>query len=210
MPGLDLGVLVSGRGSNLQAILDGIAAGTLSSRVRVVISNQPGAYALERAARAGVPTQVIAHREFSERPTFDAALVSALQEHGVGWVVLAGFMRVLTPGFLRAFPDRVINIHPALLPAFPGVNAQRQALEYGVKVTGCTVHFVDDGVDTGPIIVQRALPILDDDDEGTLGGRLLLEEHRALVQALALLEQGGVRVERPPGGGRARVVRAAP
>lgn len=210
MPGLDLGVLVSGRGSNLQAILDGVAAGTLSSRVRVVISNQPDAYALERARLAGVPTQLIQHREYAERAAFDAALVRALQDHGVGWVVLAGFMRVLTPAFLRAFPDRVINIHPALLPAFPGVHAQRQALDYGVKITGCTVHFVDEGVDTGPIIVQRAVPILDEDDETTLGGRLLIEEHRALVQALSLIEQGSVRIERPPGGGRARVVRATP
>lgn len=191
---LDLGVLVSGRGSNLQAILDAIASGSLDARVRIVISNLPDALALERAANAGVPTRTISHRGYSSREDFDSALVSALQDAAAEWVVLAGFMRVLTPVFVRAFPHRIINIHPALLPAFAGTHAQRQALEYGVKLTGCTVHFVDEGVDTGPIIAQRAVPVLDDDDEASLSARILTEEHALLVEVLSALSAHQIRV----------------
>src|SRR6188768_1403210 len=146
---LRLGVLVSGTGSNLQAILDAIAAGTLNARVELVISNRPGVQALERARAAGVEALAISHKEFAQREAFDQALVSALREADVNWIVLAGFMRVLTPHFLAAYPGRIINIHPSLLPAFPGVDAVKQALAYSAKITGCTVHFVDQGVDSG-------------------------------------------------------------
>ena len=207
MPTVDLGVLVSGRGSNLQAILDAIAAGALDARVRVVISNQPDAAALERAASAGVPTRCIPHRDYPSREAFDEALVAALREAQVEWVVLAGFMRVLTGTFVRAFPHRIINIHPALLPAFPGTHAHRQALDYGVKVSGCTVHLIDEGVDTGPIIAQRAVPVLDDDDEERLAARVLVEEHALLVEVLRDVAAGKVRIVGSERGGRARAKR---
>ncbi len=184
---LELGVLVSGSGTNLQAILDAVAGGELDARVRIVVSNKPGVLALERAERAGVPSLVIRHQDFGTREDFDHELVSALQGAGARLVVLAGFMRVLTPGFLRAFPGRVVNIHPSLLPSFPGVRAQAQALAHGVKVTGCTVHFVDEGVDTGPIIAQRAVPVLDADTATTLTTRILEQEHSLLVEALRRL-----------------------
>jgi phosphoribosylglycinamide formyltransferase 1 len=180
---LDLGVLISGRGSNLQAILDAIAQGRLDARVRVVVSNVAGAAGLERAAQAGVPTEVISHRG-RDRQSFDEALVARLRAAEVSWVVLAGFMRIVTPVFLRAFPDRVINIHPSLLPAFPGVDAQAQALAHGVKVSGCTVHLVTEGVDAGPIIAQAAVPVLPGDDRDALAERILAREHETLVQAL--------------------------
>ncbi|MCC6903100.1 MAG: phosphoribosylglycinamide formyltransferase [Polyangiaceae bacterium] len=187
---LELGVLVSGSGSNLQAILDAVAEGRLDAHVRVVVSNKANVLALERAARAGVPTVVVPHREFSTREAFDQKLVDVLTRAGVEHVVLAGFMRVLTPVFLRAFAGKVINIHPSLLPAFPGVRAQAQALEHGVKVTGCTVHFVDEGVDTGPIIAQRAVPVLDGDTVETLTQRILEQEHVLMVEALSRVSAG--------------------
>jgi phosphoribosylglycinamide formyltransferase-1 len=205
MAKVKLGVLVSGSGTNLQAILDAVRTGALDAEVSLVISNQPNVRALERAASAGVPTKIISHRDFDGREAFDAALVHALREAGVGYVVLAGFMRVLTPVLLDAFPWRVVNIHPALLPAFPGVHAQRQALAYGVKVAGCTVHFVDAGTDTGPIIAQAVVPVLDGDDEETLGARILREEHRLLVAALGAIADGEVTVVPAADGGRPRV-----
>ena len=205
MAKVKLGVLVSGSGTNLQAILDAIHGGTLDAKVCVVISNQPNVRALERAASAGVPTQLISHRDFADRPAFDAALVQALREADVEYVVLAGFMRVLTPVLLDAFPWRVVNIHPALLPAFPGTHAPRQALAYGVKIAGCTVHFVDAGTDTGPIIAQAAVPVLDTDTEDSLVQRILREEHRLLVAALAAIADGEVTVVPAEGGGRPRV-----
>lgn len=205
MPSLDLGVLISGRGSNLQAILDAIADGRLDARVRLVISNKADAQGLTRAARAGAPTAVISHKDHPDRASFDAALVAALREAGVEWVVLAGFMRLLTPVFLDAFPNRVVNIHPALLPAFPGVDAQQQALDYGVRITGCTVHLVDAGTDTGPILAQAAAPVLDGDDRGALADRLIALEHALLVQALAWIAEGRLEVLPPASpGGRTR------
>lgn len=197
---LELGVLVSGNGSNLQAVIDAIEAGSLDASLRLVLSNRPAVRALERARKAGVPTLVLNHREYDSREAFDDAVVQALREAGARWVVLAGFMRVLTPVFLDAFEGRVINIHPSLLPAFPGVDAQRQAFEYGVKVTGCTVHFVDRGVDSGPIIAQTAVPVLDHDDVDTLRARVLAQEHRTLVHALTLLAQERVQLERSSSG----------
>jgi phosphoribosylglycinamide formyltransferase 1 len=205
MAALELGVLCSGTGTNLQAILDAVAGERLDARVRVVISNKPGILALERAERAGVPTRVLPHREFASREAFDAALIAALRDAGAEWVMLAGFMRVLTPLFLRAFPGRIVNIHPALLPAFPGVHAQAQALAYGVKVTGCTVHLVDEGVDTGPVIAQRAIAVLDDDTVESLTARLLEQEHALLIEALSLIASGRIDVVAAGDGGRARV-----
>jgi len=205
-----LGVLVSGGGTNLQAILDAIAAQTLDARVGVVISNVSGAGALARAERAGVPTEVIDHRAHPDRSAFDAAVVQELRRRGVDYVVLAGFMRLVTPTLLDAFPMRVVNVHPALLPAFPGVNAPAQALRYGVRVAGCTVHFVDAGTDTGPIIAQAVVPVLDDDDEDALRERILATEHMLLPRVLQWCSEGRVKVEtEPPGRGpnvpRARV-----
>ena len=202
MAKVKLGVLVSGSGTNLQAILDATRAGALDAEVKVVLSNQPNVRALERAEAAGVPTRVISHRDFADRAAFDAEVVAALQKAEVTYVVLAGFMRVLGTAFLDAFPWRVINIHPALLPAFPGVHAQRQALAYGVKVAGCTVHFVDAGTDTGPIIAQAAVHVLDTDTEEALSARILEKEHRLLVAVLAALAAGEVAVV--PGEGKAR------
>jgi phosphoribosylglycinamide formyltransferase-1 len=189
---LNLGVLVSGNGTNLQAILDAVARGALDARVRCVVSNKSDAPALERAQRAGVPALSISHKAFATREAFDDAVLASLREHGVEWVVLAGFMRVLTPSFLRAWGGRVLNVHPALLPSFPGVNALGQALAHGVKVTGCTVHFVDEGVDSGPIIAQRAVPVLDGDDEATLGARVHEAEHELLVSVLGDVAAGRV------------------
>lgn len=205
MATLNLGVLVSGSGSNLQAILDAIAEGRLDARVRVVISNKAGVLALDRAARANVPTKVLLHREFPDRESFDAALVEVLREAGVDLVVLAGFMRLVTPRFLDAFPGRIINIHPSLLPAFPGIDSQKQAFDYGVKITGCTVHFVDRGTDTGPIIAQAAVPVLDGDDAETLRLRILEQEHRLLVSAIGWFAEGRVELIHDEAGGRPRV-----
>lgn len=195
-----LGVLVSGGGSNLQAILDAIAAKRLDARVAVVLSNVPGVAALERARRAGVDAVALDHKAFADRKAFDAAVVDVLRAHEVELVVLAGFMRLVTDVLLGAFPMRVVNVHPALLPAFPGVNAQRQALAYGARVTGCTVHFVDGGTDTGPVIAQAAVPVKDGDDEDTLSHRILAREHQLLPQVLQWFAEGRVSVEPAPGG----------
>jgi phosphoribosylglycinamide formyltransferase 1 len=201
---MNVGVLASGSGTNLQALLDAQAAGTLSpARVVVVGVNVPRCAALSRATKAGVETFVVDHRDFrgdgrtapadtTDRASFDRALVAALRQHRVDLVVLAGFMRVLTPLFLAAFPARVINIHPSLLPAFPGVRAQAQAFDHGVKLTGCTVHFVEDGVDSGPIIAQAAVPMRDDDDAESLRLRILAEEHVLLPAVVRAIAEGRV------------------
>ncbi|HMA94938.1 MAG TPA: phosphoribosylglycinamide formyltransferase [Polyangiaceae bacterium] len=206
---LKIGILVSGSGTNLQAILDAVGEHSLDAEIRLVISNVPNVLALERARLAGVPHKVISHRDFANRELFDQALVDELRQADVEWVVLAGFMRVLTPTFLLAFERRIINIHPALLPAFPGTHAQKQALDYGVKFAGCTVHFVDAGVDTGPIIAQRVVPVLDDDDESRLSQRILEQEHQLLVEVLRWLAAGRVRVT-SDARSRSRVVITAP
>ena len=191
---LNIGVLVSGSGSNLQSILDACARGELPARVVCVISNKADAFALERARRAGIPALHLDHRAHAGREAYDAALVATLREFEVELVVLAGFMRIITTVLLEAFPMAVMNIHPALLPAFPGLHAQRQALDYGAKFAGCTVHFVDAGTDTGPIIVQAAVPILEDDTEETLSGRIQKEEHRIYPEAVKLFAQGRLSV----------------
>ncbi len=198
-PPFVLGVLVSGSGTNLQAILDAIAAGTLQAKVGVVISNVATAKALERAKAARVPAIVVDHKAFASRAAFDAAVVEVLQAHRVDCVVLAGFMRIVTSTILDAYPNRVVNVHPALLPAFPGVHAQKQALEYGVAISGCTVHFVDAGTDTGPIIAQAAVPVHDSDDEETLTARILQKEHEMLPMVLQWIAEGRVVVEQPEG-----------
>jgi len=207
---LKLGILVSGSGTNLQAILDAVANRTLDAEIRLVVSNVPGVRALERARDAGVPHLVLPHREYPNREAFDQVLVDTLRGAGVEWVALAGFMRVLTAKFLCAFERHVVNIHPALLPAFPGTHAQKQAVDYGVKVAGCTVHFVDEGVDTGPIIAQRTVPVLDDDDEPRLGARLLEQEHAIYVEVLRWIAADRVRVVPGEAGARAHVVVSPP
>ncbi|HEY1585554.1 MAG TPA: phosphoribosylglycinamide formyltransferase [Polyangia bacterium] len=192
---MNVGVLVSGSGTNLQAILDAQAKGELGkARVVVVVSNMAGVRALERAKAAGVASVVLSHKEYASRQAFDEALVATLHQFGVELVALAGFMRLLTPTFLGAFPHRVVNIHPALLPAFPGIHAQKQALDYGARVTGCTVHFVDEGCDTGPIIAQATVPVLDGDDEAALTTRILAEEHRLYPAAIRAIADGRVQV----------------
>ncbi|HSP80137.1 MAG TPA: phosphoribosylglycinamide formyltransferase [Myxococcaceae bacterium] len=192
---LKLGVLVSGSGSNLQALLDASARPDFPAEVAVVVSNVPTAFALERARRAGVAAVVLEHKAFGSRAEFEKALAEVLEEAGVELVCLAGFMRLLGADFLARFKGRVLNIHPSLLPAFPGLHAQRQALEHGVKVAGCTVHFVDPGMDTGPIIAQAAVPVLPGDDEATLSARILREEHRLYPLVVRLVAEGAVRQE---------------
>ncbi|MBN1918805.1 MAG: phosphoribosylglycinamide formyltransferase [Verrucomicrobia bacterium] len=210
MATLELGVLVSGAGTNLQAMLDATSAGSLDARVRVVVSNKPSVVALERAKRSGVPTRVIPHDDYPSREAFEDALLLALREAGVEWIVLAGFMRVLTPKFVKGYQGRIINIHPALLPSFPGTHAQRQALLYGAKVAGCTVHLVDEGVDTGPIIAQRAVPVLEDDDEASLAARILRKEHELLVEVLGLIAADRMVVVPRDAGQRPRVIIKSP
>ncbi len=185
-----IAVLVSGSGSNLQAIIDASERGDIPCRVGIVISNKADAYGLVRAEKHGIPTEIVSHRDFRTREEFDARLVEIIRRSGAELVCLAGFMRVLTPVFVRAFPNRILNIHPALLPSFPGTHGPRQALEYGVKFSGCTVHFLDDGVDTGPIIVQAVVPVYDDDTEDTLAARILKQEHRIYPMAIRLFFQG--------------------
>jgi phosphoribosylglycinamide formyltransferase-1 len=192
---LALGVLVSGNGTNLQAILDAITAERLGGEVRLVLSSKPGVPALERARAAGVPTIVLEGRNFPDREAFDRAAVEALRAHGVEWVVLAGYMRLVSPLFLDAFPLRVINVHPALLPAFPGLDAVGQALRHGVRVSGCTVHLVDAGMDTGPILAQAAVAVRPGDDEDRLAARIHAEEHHLLPAVLARISAEGLNVD---------------
>jgi phosphoribosylglycinamide formyltransferase-1 len=194
-PALAVGVLASGRGSNLQAILDQIAAGRLEASVRVVISDVADAYALERARTSGVPAVFIDPRGTGGKSAYEARLVRALREHGVELVALAGYMRVCGHVLLEAFPGRIINIHPSLLPSFPGLHVQRAAIEHGARFSGCTVHFVDAGVDTGPIIVQAVVPVLESDTEEALAARILRQEHRIYPHAIRLIAAGRVRVE---------------
>jgi phosphoribosylglycinamide formyltransferase-1 len=192
---LRLGCLASGGGSNLQTIIDRCRDGSLPAEISVVISNKPDSGALQRARRAGIPALCIDHRNYPSREDFDRAVVAALIEAGVELIVLAGFMRLISDVFLDAFPGRIMNIHPALLPAFPGLHVQRKALEYGARVTGCTVHFVDGGVDTGPIVIQAVVPILDDDTEESLSERILEQEHRIYPRAIELFAQGRLRID---------------
>jgi phosphoribosylglycinamide formyltransferase-1 len=188
-------VLISGRGSNLQAVIDAIAAGTVRARIALVIANRADAAGLARAEQAGIETLVLPHRDFPSREAYDARLVQALTSRGVTLVCLAGFMRRLGATFCDAFPNAIINVHPSLLPAFPGVDAQRQALAAGVAVSGATVHFVTPELDAGPVILQAAVPVHDSDTADTLSARILAEEHRILPEAIQLIVEGRCRVD---------------
>ncbi len=195
MERLKIAVLASGSGSNLQAIIDEIKSGFLPVELALVLSDKPQAYALQRAEAAGVPTKVLLPADFASREDYDAELVRLLKASGAEAVALAGYMRLVTRVFLQAFPHRVLNIHPALLPSFPGLHGQRQAFEYGVKVAGCTVHFVDEGMDSGPIILQAPVPVLEDDDADSLAARILEQEHIIYPLALRLLAEGKLHIE---------------
>jgi phosphoribosylglycinamide formyltransferase-1 len=194
-PNRRLGVLISGRGSNLQALIDAVAEGRLDADIALVVSNRPDALGLTRARTAGIPTVAIDHRGFATRDLFEQALVRELRDHGVSLVCLAGFMRLLGATFLDAFPNRILNIHPSLLPAFPGIDAQRQAWAHGTKVAGATVHFVTGELDGGPIILQSAVPVSDDDTPDTLAARILIEEHRLYPEAITIVLEGGWTIE---------------
>ena len=190
-----LGVLISGRGSNLQSIIDAVRDGRLRAEIALVISNVRNAHGLVRAVDAGIATRVLPHGDWPSRETYDAAVVDALREAHVDLVCLAGFMRLLSPSFVEAFPNKVLNIHPSLLPSFPGVNAQRQAFEYGVKVTGVTVHLVNVELDAGPIVMQAPVEVGHDDTAESLAARILAEEHRIYPAAIQRMLDGNWRVE---------------
>jgi phosphoribosylglycinamide formyltransferase-1 len=196
MKKVKLGILVSGRGSNLQAIIENIAQGKLSAEIVVVISDQADAYALERAKQHRIPGIHISTKGYkSRREAYNALLLSELQKHDVELVCLAGFMRIITPALIKAYPNRIVNIHPALLPSFPGLHVQKAALEHGVKFSGCTVHFVDEGMDTGPIIMQAVVPVLDNDTEDSLSERILKQEHKIYSRAIQLYAEGRLRID---------------
>ncbi len=200
---LKIAVLASGNGSNLQAILDKHAAGVLDVDIRLVLCNRKGAHALERAQTAGIPALCLPHVEYPDRESFDRAMIAAIRESGADTIVLAGYMRLLTPAFLQAFAGRVINIHPAILPAFAGVRGAADAREYGVKITGCTVHFVDEIMDHGPVIIQAAVPVNPEEDVETLKERIHAMEHRIYPQAIQWIAQNRLTV-------RDRVISVAP
>ncbi|RLI48587.1 MAG: phosphoribosylglycinamide formyltransferase [Candidatus Thorarchaeota archaeon] len=190
-----IGVLISGRGTNLQALIDAQQRGELGGEIVIVISNKSKAMGLERARKAGINTEIITKKQYPVREDHDRAVVEALKAHRVDLVVLAGYMRILTEVFIDAFRDRIINVHPSLLPAFKGVKAQWQAVEYGVKVSGCTTHFVTLDMDAGPIILQKAVPVFDDDTGETLAERILPEEHRILVRSVRLFCEDKLVIE---------------
>lgn len=189
-----IGVLISGSGTNLQAIIDAIEAKRLDAVIQVVISNKEDAFGLVRAKQHGIPTEVVDHRNFSTREAFDQAVIEILQSRQVELLILAGFMRLLSPVLVRAFSNRIMNIHPALLPAFPGLHVQKKAVEHGVRFSGCTVHFVNEECDEGPIIVQAAVPVYPDDTEETLSARILEQEHRIYPLAIQLYSEGRLKV----------------
>jgi phosphoribosylglycinamide formyltransferase 1 len=192
---ISLGVLISGSGSNLQAIIDAIEAQELDAKIQVVLSNRADAYGLVRAKKHGIPVEVLDHKSFPSREAFDQAVVNILRDREVELVVLAGFMRLLSPVLVRAYSNRIMNIHPALLPAFPGLHVQKKAVEHGVRFSGCTVHFVNEACDEGPIIIQAVVPVFPDDTEETLAGRILKQEHRIYPRAIQLYSEGRLHVE---------------
>ncbi len=189
-----LGILISGNGSNLQAIIDAVEKKRLDAEVRVVTSNRADAYGLVRAQKHGVPTEIVDHRKFPSREAFDQHLIERFKDRQVELVVLAGFMRLLSADFVHAFSNRIMNIHPALLPAFPGLHVQRKAVEAGVRFSGCTVHFVNEECDQGPIIIQAVVPVFSDDSEDSLSARILKEEHRIYPKAIQLYSEGRLHV----------------
>ena len=190
-----IGVLASGRGSNLQAIIDNIANDSLKVKIGVVICDQPDAYAIERAQKAGIPTRSLERKLFASKDLFEQAINSTLLEYKVELIVLAGFMRLLGSTFIKNWQYKIMNIHPSLLPSFPGLHPQMQALDYGAKVSGCTVHFVDEGMDTGPIIMQQAVHVLDEDNEASLSARILQQEHVLYAKAIAYWAEGKLKLE---------------
>ena len=190
-----IGVLISGSGTNLQAIIDAIEADQLDATIRLVLSNRADAYGLARAKSHGIPTKVVDHKQFATREAFDAAVVEMLRARDVELVVLAGFMRLLSPVFVKAFSNRMMNIHPALLPSFPGLHVQKRAVEHGVRFSGCTVHFVNEQCDEGPIIIQAVVPVFPDDTEGSLTARILEQEHRIYPRAIQLYSEGRLRID---------------
>lgn len=190
-----IGVLVSGRGSNLQAIMDRIADGYLPLEIAVVISDKPDAFALERAQKVDIKTVAVERKACASKEEFETKINAALEAEGCELVVLAGFMRILSADFVNKWQHKIINIHPALLPSFPGLHGQKQAVDYGVKFSGCTVHFVDAGTDSGPIILQKVVPVMDDDTEDTLADRILVQEHIAMPEALKLWAEGKLTIE---------------
>jgi len=190
-----LAILLSGRGSNFAAIHDAIVRGTLDAEIVCIISNRSDAPGIEYARTVGLPAHVVEHRAFASRAAHEAEVLAILENARPDFISLAGYMRLLSPAFIAAYPMRILNIHPSLLPAFPGVDAQAQAVAYGVKISGCTVHFVDENLDSGPIIVQRAVAVDPNDDASTLAARILEEEHAAYVEALVKLASGDYRVE---------------
>lgn len=194
-PGSRIGVLVSGRGSNLQALIDASAAGTLGGEITLVISNRPHAAGLDRARAAGIETLLLDHHLYPSRDAYDTALADALRARQISLVCLAGFMRLIGAPLLDAFPNAILNVHPSLLPAFPGVDAQRQALDHGVKISGATVHLVTGELDGGPIVLQSAVPVRDDDTVDLLSARILIEEHRIYPDAVRLVLGGHWRLE---------------
>jgi phosphoribosylglycinamide formyltransferase-1 len=203
---LPLGILASGSGTNLQAIIDAIDDGRVPAEIRVVVCNRANAKALQRAERHQISTELVDHKTFPSREAFDQHVVGILRDKGVELVCLAGFDRLLSPAFIRAFPERILNVHPALLPSFPGLQAQRQALDYGVRIAGCTVHIVDEKTDHGPIIIQAAVPVYSDDTVESVTERILAEEHRIYPEAVCLFAEGRIRIE----GRRARIADEEP
>ncbi len=195
MVGEVIGVLCSGRGTNLQSIIDAAAAGQIKAPIGVVITDKPGVMALERAEKAGIPAVCIDRKQYGSREEFDGALLAELKKYGVTLVCLAGFMRILTAGFIRAYEGRILNIHPALLPSFKGAHAHRDALAYGAKVSGCTIHFVVEDMDAGLIILQAAVPVMEGDDEDSLGARVLVEEHKLYPRAIELFLAGRLTID---------------
>lgn len=191
---VSIGVLISGNGTNLQAIIDAIEAGKLDAKIEVVVSNKADAYGLVRARNHGIAVEVLNHRNFSSREDYDQAVIAVLQSRGVELVVLAGFMRLLSPAFIKAYSNRIMNIHPALLPSFPGLNVQQRAVDHGVRFSGCTVHFVNEECDEGPIIIQAVVPVFTDDNGETLAARILEQEHRIYPRAIQLYAEGRLKV----------------
>jgi len=192
---IHIGVLVSGSGTNLQSIINACASGELNARVTIVVSDNKEAYALKRAEQAGIHSRVVTKEDFPSRVDFDMEVARILKDFDVDLVALAGFMRIVTPEFIRKFPGRIMNIHPALLPSFPGLGVRQKAIDHGVRFSGCTVHFVDEGVDTGPIIIQAAVPVYPDDTEEILKDRILRLEHKIYPKAIQLFEQGRLKIE---------------
>jgi phosphoribosylglycinamide formyltransferase-1 len=189
-----IGVLISGSGTNLQSIIDAIEAHKLDAKIEVVLSNKADAYGLVRAQNHGIPTVVLEHKDFPSREGYDQAVVDLLRARGIELVVLAGFMRLLSPVFVQAYSNRIMNIHPALLPAFPGLHVQKKAVEHGVRFSGCTVHFVNEECDEGPIIIQAVVPVFSDDTEETLAARILTQEHRIYPRAIQLYAEGRLHI----------------